>query len=106
VCVVHYSSSVRSVPTSEKNAVFAEYRIASHAPNSYEVDHLISLELGGTNAIRNLWPEPYAGIGGARVKDVIEDRLHAHVCAGTISLAKAQAEIVRWWTLPGASRPG
>jgi len=82
-------------------ALVAEYGIASHAPYSYEVDHLISLELGGSNAIRNLWPEPYAGAGGARAKDVIENRLHALVCAGRISLATAQKEIVRWWTLPG-----
>lgn len=101
VCVVGYSASVRAVPDSEKRAVFAEYGIASHAPYSYEVDHLISLELGGSNDIRNLWPEPYAGKGGARSKDVIENRLHAQVCSGRISLATAQREIVRWWTLPG-----
>jgi hypothetical protein len=105
VCVPNYSKSVRSVPDSEKRAVFAEYGITSHAPYSYEVDHLISLELGGSNDIRNLWPEPYAGSGGARAKDVIENRLHAQVCSGKISLATAQAEIVHWWTLPGAIRP-
>jgi hypothetical protein len=104
VCVSGYSTSVRSVSQSEKNAVFAEYGIASHAPYSYEVDHLISLELGGSNDIRNLWPEPYAGSGGAHAKDAIENELHAQVCSPAISLATAQAEIVRWWTLPGASQ--
>lgn len=104
VCVGGYARSVRSVSDAEKNAVFAEYGITTHAPDSYEVDHLISLELGGSNDIRNLWPEPYAGTGGARSKDVIENELHADVCSGRISLASAQAEIVRWWTLPGASR--
>jgi hypothetical protein len=104
VCVVGYSSSVRSVSTAEKGAVFAEYGIASHPPDSYEVDHLISLELGGSNDIRNLWPEPYAGAGGAHAKDAIENELHAQVCSRQISLAEAQAEIVRWWVLPGASR--
>jgi len=105
VCVPNYSKSVRSVPDAEKRAVYAEYGITSHAPYAYEVDHLISLELGGSNDIRNLWPEPYAGRGGARAKDVIENRLHAQVCSGQISLATAQAEIVHWWTLPGALRP-
>ncbi len=103
VCVPGYSSSVRSVSDAEKKAVFAEYGITSHAPYSYEVDHLISLELGGNNDVRNLWPEPYAGTGGARAKDAIENQLHAQVCSGRISLATARAEIVRWWTLPGAS---
>jgi hypothetical protein len=102
VCVSGYSSSVRSVSDAENKAVYAEYGIASHAPYSYEVDHLISLELGGSNDIRNLWPEAYAGVGGAHAKDAIENELHAQVCSGGISLATAQAEIVRWWTLPGA----
>jgi hypothetical protein len=104
VCVVGYSSSVRSVSDAEKNAVYAEYGITSHAPDSYEVDHLISLELGGSNDIRNLWPEPYAGAGGAHAKDAIENELHARVCSGQISLSLAQAEIVRWWVLPGSSQ--
>ena len=51
-------------------------------PYQHEVDHLISLELGGSNAIRNLWPEPYAGRWGARTKDVLENRLHDLVCEG------------------------
>ena len=29
-------------------------------PRNYEVDHLITPALGGTDDIRNLWPEPYA----------------------------------------------
>jgi hypothetical protein len=103
VCVAGYSTSVRSVSDAEKKAVFVEYGITSHAPYSYEVDHLISLELGGSNDIRNLWPEPYAGTGGAHAKDAIENELHAQVCSLRISLATAQGEIVRWWTLPGAS---
>jgi hypothetical protein len=90
------------VSGSEKNAVFAAYGIRSHVPYSYEIDHLISLELGGSNSIRNLWPEPYAGPGGARTKDAIENRLHAQVCAHSISLRAAQVEILRWWTLVGS----
>ena len=98
VCVSGYTASVRNVPTAERKAVFAEYHIpyADHA--KYEVDHLISLELGGSNAIKNLWPEAYAGTAGARVKDKIENKLHALVCSGQISLGKAQHLIaVNWW---------
>ena len=29
----------------------------SHHGSAYEVDHLISLELGGSNEVANLWPE-------------------------------------------------
>lgn len=67
----------------------------------YEEDHLISLELGGNPTDpNNLWPEPYdASIpnGGARTKDLVENYLHAQVCAGTMTLAEAQKEIVGDW---------
>ena len=45
-CVSGYSSKVRDVPESVKNEAYNEYRITSHKPGEYEVDHLISLELG------------------------------------------------------------
>ena len=62
-----------------------------------EVDHLISLELGGSNDTRNLWPESYYGIWGARVKDVLENRLHTLVCDGKVSLREAQYDISHNW---------
>ncbi len=97
VCVSGYSSKVRSVTDAVKNQVYQEYGITSHPPNSYEVDHLISLELGGSNSIKNLWPEPYAGDWNAHVKDRIEDKLHSLVCNGSLDLATAQHEIATDW---------
>jgi hypothetical protein len=37
-----------------KAQVHREYGIASHQSGEYEIDHLISLELGGSNDIKNL----------------------------------------------------
>lgn len=96
ICVSGYASSVRDVPESEKDAVYARYGVP-HVPYQHEVDHLVSLELGGSNAISNLWPEPYAGRWGARTKDVLEDRLHDLVCSGTIGLRYAQRIEARNW---------
>src|SRR5712691_11445406 len=45
ICTPGYSSSVRNVPTSEKDQAYAEYGIFSHSAGQYEVDHLVSLEL-------------------------------------------------------------
>jgi hypothetical protein len=56
ICKSGYASSVRNVPDSEKNQDYAEYGIKSHTSGQYEVDHLVSLELGGSNDISNLWP--------------------------------------------------
>jgi hypothetical protein len=96
ICVSGYAASVRNVPTSEADAVYAEYGVA-HVAYAHEVDHLISLELGGSNVIRNLWPEPYAGRWGARTKDVLENKLHDLVCAGQLSLHYAQhIEATNW----------
>ncbi len=97
ICVPGYSSSVRNVPTSEKDQVYAEYGIASHQPGEYEVDHLISLELGGSNDIANLWPEPASPTPGFHEKDQVENYLHDQVCNGTISLQQAQQEIATNW---------
>jgi hypothetical protein len=96
ICRPGYASSVRNVPKSEKEAVYARYR-APHVPYAHEVDHLVSLELGGSNNIRNLWPEPYAGRWGARTKDVLENRLHDLVCAGRLRLRFAQRIEARNW---------
>jgi len=102
ICTPGYSESVRNVPESVKQSVYAEYGIESHVPGSYEVDHLVSLELGGNNSVANLWPEVSPGY---HEKDAIENQLHDAVCAGSVSLRTAQLQIARDWrhTLVGAS---
>jgi hypothetical protein len=97
LCVSGYSQTVRDVPTSEKQQVFAEYDIDWSLHSGYEVDHVVSLELGGSNDISNLFPESYSIQYGARTKDKFENYLHDQVCAHKISLAVAQQEIATDW---------
>jgi len=97
ICTPGYSSQVRNVPDSEKNQVYAEYGITSHTTGQYEVDHLISLELGGSNDISNLWPEPAEPRPGFHEKDKVENYLHDQVCSGAIPLQQAQIEIATNW---------
>jgi hypothetical protein len=97
ICRSGYASRVRHVTESTDHAVFAEYRIRHHSARTYEVDHIVPLELGGSNARGNLFPEP-AGQGlGFHQKDRLEDRLHSVVCAGGRSLRTAQRAIARNW---------
>jgi hypothetical protein len=96
VCRPGYSESVRDVPYSEKLAVYARYGVP-YVAYKHEVDHLVSLEVGGSNAISNLWPEPYAGRWGARTKDVLENALHDLVCSGRLSLSHAQHIEAKNW---------
>lgn len=96
ICVHGYTATVRSVPESERKEVFERYHVTDE-PGKYEVDHLISLELGGTNDIKNLWPEPYAPKPGAHEKDVVETNLHKQICNHKISISAAQSIITRDW---------
>lgn len=96
VCVPHYTEKVRKVSSKLKRQVFERYNVPQ-APGVYEVDHLVSLELGGSNAIENLWPEAYEGTFGARAKDVVENDLHRRVCRGEMKLEEAQHIIKTDW---------
>lgn len=97
ICQSGYASSVRNVPDSEKNEVYAEYGIISRSAGEYEVDHLISLELGGSNDIANLWPEAAEPKPGFHEKDQVENYLHDQVCKHQVSLQQAQQEISTNW---------
>jgi hypothetical protein len=59
-----------------------------------ELDHLVPLELGGSNDATNLWPE-YPPTPNP--KDKVEDALNAAVCDGRVKLAAAQADIAADW---------
>lgn len=97
ICTPGYSSGVRDVPESLKEDVYAEYGISGHQPGQYEVDHQISLELGGSNDIANLWPEPAEPRPGFHEKDKVENYLHDQVCSGAMSLQEAQKLIAHNW---------
>jgi hypothetical protein len=89
---------VRNVPEEVRRQIYREYGITSHGRGDYEVDHLISLELGGSNSIRNLWPESYrTSPWNARVKDRLEDKLHQLVCSGQLDLKTPQQAIASNW---------
>jgi hypothetical protein len=74
------------------------------AMGDYELDHYISLEIGGhPSDPRNLWPEPFAGPYGARVKDQVEDAMHRELCSGAMTLAQVQSCITSDWIACGKS---
>jgi hypothetical protein len=75
------SKGVRHVSEATRQAVFVHYfgRVPDR-PGDYEIDHLISLELGGSNSISNLWPQSYITVPfNAHVKDRLENKLAANV---------------------------
>ena len=98
ICAPGYGRRVRDVPQAVKRQVYARYGVGARAPGEYEVDHLVSLGIGGSNSVRNLWPQAnWTSPWNARVKDALEDRLHRNVCAGRVDLATAQHEMATDW---------
>ena len=97
ICTSGYASSVRNVPFSEADQVYAEYGIYHHYSGEYEDDHLVPLELGGSNDIANLWPEAASPTPGFHQKDQVENYLHDQVCSGAMSLKDAQTQIDTNW---------
>jgi hypothetical protein len=101
ICVRGYTAQpgVRNVPESVKKQVFAQYKIDPKS-DQYEIDHLLSLQLGGSNDIKNLWPQSYTTKPlNARVKDGLENTLHAKICKGQADLATVQKEVAADWTV-------
>jgi hypothetical protein len=101
ICRAGYSESVRP-PESQTEAF--KWHVAEPAYGQHDVsgelDHLVSLELGGANDARNLWVE--AG-PIPNPKDAVEDALHRAVCDGKITLRAAQREIATNWIKAGAA---
>ena len=103
ICVPGYTKTIRppeSYTEPLKRKLIAEYGYSDRRLGDYELDHLVSLELGGApSSVQNLWPEPHHVVGnwGSFTKDQLENQLHVLVCHGKISLAEAQYDISHDW---------
>jgi len=92
------SPSPRIVPLAVRQEVLRQYRMEHVPASEYELDYLITPELGGVGDARNLWPERYdSGPWNAHVKDELERLLSRRVCDGSLDLAVAQREIATNW---------
>jgi hypothetical protein len=91
-----YGKAVRNVSASTKAKVYATYGM-SRRFNGHdgEVDHLVTLEVGGSNSRANLFREAASPRPGSHEKDRVANRLHSEVGAGRMSLRRAQRLIAR-----------
>lgn len=96
ICVVGYAREHRNVSQETKARVYLLYGITHRGlyghQGGYEIDHIVPLELGGSNEITNLYPEPYPAYVS---KDRMENFMHDMVCDGSLSLDRAQKFFMR-----------
>jgi hypothetical protein len=99
ICAPDISKSRRYVRAELKRKVYVLYGMTPDGdPCPCEVDHLIPLALGGTNRLRNLWPQSHSTKPwNSLAKDRLERRLHDNVYHGIIELRAAQHEIATDW---------
>jgi hypothetical protein len=96
VCTLGWATKHRHVTKEMRDQVYSEYG-RTRGPDCCEVDHLILLELGGSNDLKNLWPQPDQPRPGWGDKDQLENELHGEVCSGKMALADAQQCIASNW---------
>lgn len=104
ICAPGFSTKPwRHVSSGDKAAVYRSYGMKKWqgtcaTAKGCEIDHLIPLELGGSNSHKNLWPQPFQGqVWNAYVKDDLENQLHTMVCSGELNLQEAQMMIKTDW---------
>ena len=95
VCQFGKARRERAVSYRTRDRVYLEYGIPrGQRKGRFRIDHLIPLELGGSNLPANLWPQTYAD---SKRKDRVEGELHEAVCSGAMPLDLAQRAIARDW---------
>ena len=84
----------RNFGTDEKKTVAAWYGVPWEEHSKYQFDHLLSLCLGGSNNLHNLWPMPVAD---AEAKAKLEFQLCERLKSGSITQAQAVREELSWF---------
>ena len=95
------TSQFRHWDRDRSDLIFARYHIARADRMAYTLDHLIPLEIGGADAIENIWPQPRRSLAGEwddTRKDQLERRLAMLVCSGELDVVEAQRAIADDWT--------
>ena len=97
ICRSGYSASVRHVRESTKDKVYAGYGIAHQSPGTYEIDHLVPLEAGGSNQIADLFPQPASPRPGFHEKDRLENSIRDRVCDDGQALRPLRRRVAKDW---------
>lgn len=97
VCAADYAASVKPVAGWQKNTALERYGIR---PDTFsgDLDHLVPVELGGSNDPDNLWPMRGHEDMTPAAKARLAERMKQMVCDGKLSLKDAQNAFKKDWT--------
>jgi hypothetical protein len=91
-----HPSTLQHVTAAATRTVNAEYGLTGSSRAALKIDHIVPLELGGSNNVANLYPQrPSAN----RLKKTLDSALRGRVCQGLISLAAARQQVAANWEL-------
>jgi len=98
----------KATTRTKKNTTYVQYSLDRPKNNTgkkqtCELDHLVSLELGGADTLDNIWPQCGPDDVGLaqrffKIKDSVENYLAVQVRVGAIALSDAQHGIAEDWT--------
>ena len=91
----HIAHCRRNVSHETKVAVARHYGVDPADLSHYEIDHLVELNAGGSNAEENLWPQPL-GPEDAAAKDKVEDETFHALRDGRMTQDEAVTTIRAW----------
>ena len=94
VCRPGWTATQRHVSARTKTAIYVAAGIPTSRRRYWVIDHVIPLEIGGSNNRANLAAQRVAE---AARKDVYENRAHRAVRAGRVTLIDAQAAFATDW---------
>lgn len=102
ICISGWTKTIRPSASYTNKLKASQLKVdpykSSQALNTFEEDHLISLEIGGNPTDpKNLWPQHWSAPYGAHQKDELENYLHRAVCTGKMTLVDAQTAAATNW---------
>jgi hypothetical protein len=105
ICSPEFSASQETSSTGVLEQLYFQYSLIPDHTEPYYVDHLISLSLGGSDDMANLWPQRTEPRPGYNEKNRVEKYLHEEVCSGRMSLESAQQQVASNWIRVFLSMP-
>lgn len=97
VTVCQLPAKAPELPPAVQESVFVRYGLPFHDAKRFRIEGRFPRELGGSDSLANLWPEPASPTPGFHEHEQAVAWLRREVCAGRYPLAEAQRVMFEDW---------